>query len=198
MERWSRQWAADWNGRGTPLADAIAAAEGEFDWPSRTQFDSWLTWYGRGGQIRATYAKVDEIRERLATSAPPSEAWLRLYAPAARQPTYDADLVTIWGAPEPTSDLEVWVRIDRTQVTVGAEGDNPFTAKSAFDSARNVIDRKAVTRVPYHLRRRATGPAEPTRWTRILGWIEQHPGTVGLIGVVATLIVAIIGLIVGG
>lgn len=191
MARWRREWAADWNGRGEPLAEAIEAARDAFDWPSSAKIDVDLVWDRMRG-VRASYSRLDEAKERLAVSAPPREGKLRLYHPDPEE--IDPEDIFMIGREE-RAEMEVRVDVAATQVTVSAFGPNPFLALAAFEAARKVIERKAVTTVPHHVRR---GPADETSWTRAAGWIEQHPALLALIVGAALVTVAIVGLIIGG
>lgn len=190
MERWQREWSGDWNGRGEALAEAIEAARRNGAWEG-ARFEADLIWNLHG--LRAKYTELEEARERLGYSAPPRWATLRLYVPARVEDPLKEDFL---GPTQPAADLEVTVRISETQVTVAAEGENPFMAQSAFQAARKVIESRAVTKVPYYLRQSGT-PEISSRWTRTVVWIEKHPALVSLGLGLATLGIGLIGILVG-
>jgi hypothetical protein len=190
MPRWQREWAGDWNGRGEPLADAIAAAQKAGSWQG-ARFWAQLTWNLHG--LRATYTQLNEARERLGYSAPPRWATLRLYIPTSVEDPMKEDFL---GPTQPDSELEVSVHVAETQVTVAAEGDNPFMAESAFTAARKVIESPAVTKVPYYLRHSAS-PAVSSRWTQAVAWIEKHPALVTLGVGAGSVAIAAIAVIAG-
>ncbi len=191
MDRWTREWSGDWNGRGEALIDALESARdtvpGLF-----LRFEGRLTWNLNG--LSASYTDMAETKERLGYSAPPRWATLRLYTPPPPPPSPTDESIRLSVTPE--SELEVEVRISETQVAIAVAAENPFNGDSLFRAARDVIESRAVTKVPYYMRDTAT-PALSSRWTRSIVWIEKHPVLVTLWLGIATVLVAILAVIAG-
>lgn len=196
MGRIHPRWSGDWNGRGEPLADALTAVRKALS-RDDFRFAGHIVW--DHGRVVARYDNLPDIRERLGYSAPPSDVTLRLWIPAKEgSMTKDERLRDdfLGSTPAVGPYLEVQVEVTTTQVEVAATGENPFTVQAAFKAARRVIESKAVTKVPHHMRD-GDAPSVSSRWTRTMGWIEKHPtvatGVVGLSGVAAT----VAGIVVG-
>lgn len=189
MDRWTREWSGDWNGRGEALIDALESAcdtvPGLY-----LRFEGRLIWNLNG--LSASYTDMAETKERLGYSAPPRWATLRLYTPPPPSPTDEPIRFSV----TPESELEVEVRISETQVAVAVAAENPFNGDSLFQAARDVIESRAVTKVPYYLRNTST-PALSLRWTRSIVWIEKHPVLVTLGLGIATVLVAVIAVVAG-
>lgn len=175
MDRWRKEWSGDWNGDGPALVDALKAAASTHPKADFT-FEADIAWNLRG--VRARYDDLEEARERLSYSAP--APWITLSLYEGRSSISRDAVEDLFGPPEPRPSLELSVKVTETQVKISVDGENPFTAKAMFDAGKKVIERKAVTKIPHHLRHTAT-PKRGSRWTRTMAWIERHPAIVALI-----------------
>jgi hypothetical protein len=196
MDRQTRSWSGDWNGNGPPLVDALKAAIQAANMTGY-ELECRLTWNLRG--VDATYDNLDDARERLSYAKPPKWATVKAFKPrpSASIPesaSFDERIDAMRLSETPIIAVEVHVA--ETQVTVRAEGDNPFDVIPAYEAARKVIERHAVTKVPYQMRDNL--PVQSSRWTRTVGWVEKHPQTVGLVVTGGTALAALIGVILGG
>ena len=193
MDRSTRSWTR-WNGNGPPLVDALKAGI-EAANMAGYQLECRLVWNLHG--VSANYDNLDDARERLSYAKPPRWATIRAFKPRPSLPddaSVDEVLADMQISRNPIISVEV--HVTETQVSVQAEGDNPFEVHPAYDAARKVIERHAVTKVPYQMRDNL--PVQSSRWTRSVGWVEKHPQTVLLIVGGLTAIVTLIGVILGG
>jgi hypothetical protein len=193
MDRSTRSWAGDWNGNGPPLVDALKAGIQAANMAGY-KLQCRLSW---SATVTATYDNLDDARERLSYAKPPRWVTLEAHKPRPGLPE-DASLDEIvFDMPLRSKPIiSVEVSVAETQVTVRAEGDNPFEVYPAYMSARKVIERHAVTKVPYQMRDNL--PVQSSRWTRSVGWVEKHPTTVTLTLGSLTALATLIGVILGG
>lgn len=194
MERRTRTWAADWNGNGPPLVDALKAAISAGNMTGY-QLECRLSW---SMTVSATYDNLDDARERLSYAEPPKWITLKASQPRPDLPD-DSSMEEILAGMQRAYYAEiiaVEVHVTETQVAVSAEGDNPFDVQAAYEAARKVVERHAVTKVPYQMR--GNLPVQSSPWTRSVGWVEKHPQTVGLVVAGMGAFGALIGVILGG
>lgn len=157
----------------------------ELSWETEAK----LTWNLVG--LKATYDDLADARERLGYSAPPRWATIRAWVPYPEKDEIPWE-EKLLSDPEPVRLVEVAIEIAETQVSVKVNGGNEYAVNRAFRLAREVIESKAVTKVPYHMRGEQLA-VESSSWTKAVGWVEKHPGLTALIAAVVGLIGAVLG-----